>query len=128
VTFANAKDLADARRDPDRAVIRPMPTRLIKPLKSALDAPDEAVKRVWGLEAVRATTSPQTGKGVRVAVLDTGIDASHPAFDGVELVQRNFTAKATRTWTDTGRTAPERSSGATSTARGSASPHTSPPP
>ena len=41
----------------------------------------------WGLEAVASRTawaSPlaSTGVGVRVAVLDTGLDASHPAFAG----------------------------------------------
>lgn len=45
----------------------------------------------WGLKAVRATTSPFTGKGVTVAVLDTGIDRQHRAFAGVEIIGRNFT-------------------------------------
>ena len=48
----------------------------------------------WGIHAVGADTSSWSGDGVRVAVLDTGIDASHPAFDGVELVQRNFTGES----------------------------------
>jgi subtilisin family serine protease len=48
----------------------------------------------WGIQAVGADRSPFSGDGVRVAVLDTGIDASHPAFDGVELVQRNFTSES----------------------------------
>ena len=40
-----------------------------------------------------ADTSPFTAKGVTVAVLDTGIDATHPAFEGVELIQKDFTGE-----------------------------------
>ncbi len=36
----------------------------------------------WGLQATRAHTSRFTGNGVRVAVLDTGIDVNHPDFVG----------------------------------------------
>ena len=43
-----------------------------------------------GLPAVGAHTSPFTGQGVTVAVLDTGIDASHQAFAGKTMVTRNF--------------------------------------
>ncbi|MGW1603822.1 S8 family serine peptidase [Streptomyces eurythermus] len=32
----------------------------------------------WGLQAVRANHSHLTGQGVRVAVLDTGVDTEHP--------------------------------------------------
>ena len=34
----------------------------------------------WGLQAVGATETPLTGAGIRVAVLDTGVDLSHPDF------------------------------------------------
>ena len=47
----------------------------------------------WGVKAVGADTSPFTGDGVIVSVLDTGIDAAHPAFAGVEIVQRDFTGE-----------------------------------
>ena len=53
-----------------------------------------SMSTAWGIQAVGADRSPFSGDGVRVAVLDTGIDASHPAFDGVELVQRNFTSES----------------------------------
>jgi subtilisin family serine protease len=41
---------------------------------------------------VRATDSPFDGDGITVAVLDTGIDPNHPAFQGVTVVQKNFTS------------------------------------
>ena len=36
----------------------------------------------WGIEAVGAHTSALDGRGVTVAVLDTGINTDHPAFAG----------------------------------------------
>ncbi|RZQ63700.1 S8 family serine peptidase [Amycolatopsis suaedae] len=44
----------------------------------------------WGLQAVGAPQSPMTGKGVRVAVLDTGFDAAHPDFAGRVVVTSSF--------------------------------------
>ncbi len=46
-----------------------------------------------GLLAVNADTCPFTGQGVTVAVLDTGIDATHPAFKGKKLAKRDFTGE-----------------------------------
>ena len=78
-----------AERDPEVvAVARAMPTRLIAPF----DAPEPAAGAPsWGVASVGATASPFDGAGVRVAVLDTGIDAGHPAFAGVNLTERDFT-------------------------------------
>jgi subtilisin family serine protease len=45
----------------------------------------------WGLEQVGALASPLTGAGVTVAVLDTGIDRNHPAFQGMTLIEEDFT-------------------------------------
>lgn len=44
----------------------------------------------WGLQAVRAQESGFTGRGIRVAVLDTGFDAGHPDFTGREITTRSF--------------------------------------
>jgi subtilisin family serine protease len=40
-----------------------------------------------------ADTSPFDGAGIVVAVLDTGIDATHPAFNGVNLIEKDFTGE-----------------------------------
>ena len=50
-----------------------------------------------GLLAVNAHTCPFTGQGVTVAVLDTGIDATHPAFKGKQLAMRDFTGEGVTT-------------------------------
>ncbi|UFS99494.1 S8 family peptidase [Nocardia huaxiensis] len=68
-----------------------MPMKLIEPMEAAPGFETEVGPATWGVTAVGAPNSPFTGKGVTVAVLDTGIDATHPAFKGVDLVQRDFT-------------------------------------
>ena len=82
-------DVEDMRRDPAvRAITRPMPTRLIAPVG---DASSDDASVTWGVEAVGAEASPFDGAGVKVAVLDTGIDPTHDAFSGVSLDMKNFT-------------------------------------
>lgn len=44
----------------------------------------------WGLQAVHAQKSPHSGRGVKVAVLDTGLDTSHPDFAGRDVTARSF--------------------------------------
>jgi len=54
-----------------------------------------AAKMPDGLMAVGAHTSPFSGQGVTVAILDTGIDDSHPAFQGKTIVKKDFTGEGT---------------------------------
>ncbi len=44
----------------------------------------------WGLQATRVASSRWTGRGVRVAVLDTGMDLNHPDFVGRRITARSF--------------------------------------
>jgi subtilisin len=44
----------------------------------------------WGLQAVRAQESGYTGRGIRIAVLDTGFDAGHPDFAGRDVTTMSF--------------------------------------
>ncbi len=77
-------DLGDLRHDPNVIELVPsIPLSLIEPFDESV--PESSPHHAWGVKAVGATSSPQTGAGVTVAVLDTGIDISHPAFAGVEL-------------------------------------------
>jgi subtilisin family serine protease len=52
---------------------------------------DEA--RAYGRKLIGATTvSPQCGKGVRIGLLDAGVDQSHPALIGRDIASRSFLA------------------------------------
>lgn len=78
------RDAADLRRDPSvEDVIPSIPFTLIEPLDEPSAEPTAAAEAAWGIEAVGCGASPQTGAGVTVAVLDTGIDRGHPAFAGL---------------------------------------------
>src|SRR5574341_2234795 len=69
-------------RAADVAAMAPaMPTTLIRPK----DGPLPAAGPSWGIAAVGAEASAFDGTDVVVAILDTGIDAQHPAFQGVDL-------------------------------------------
>lgn len=53
-----------------------------------LPAEDTTVS--WGVAAVGADTSAFTGQGIRIAVLDTGLELQHPDFQGRSAVSRSF--------------------------------------
>ena len=44
----------------------------------------------WGLQATKAAASKFSGKGIKVAVLDTGLELQHPDFAGRVIVARSF--------------------------------------
>ena len=44
----------------------------------------------WGLQATRVLSSPYRGRGIRVAILDTGLDLRHPDFAGRAVVAKSF--------------------------------------
>jgi hypothetical protein len=52
-------------------------------------AANEAVS-TWGLQATKVMASRWSGKGIRVAVLDTGLDLQHPDFVGRQITARSF--------------------------------------
>jgi subtilisin family serine protease len=84
-------DVRSLSRDPAVGAIAPvMPTTLIHPVGEPEDGTTEATGTAWGVNAVGADRSSRTGAGVVVALLDTGIDASHPAFTDVQLIQMDF--------------------------------------
>lgn len=63
-----------------------------------LDAQVRAARLDWNLRQINAPDawrSGLAGKGVRVAVLDTGVDTTHPALKGKVVAQANFTSSDT---------------------------------
>ncbi|WP_208539212.1 S8 family serine peptidase [Algihabitans albus] len=47
-------------------------------------------ERTWGVAATGAFDSRFTGEGIKVAVLDTGLDLQHPDYSGRSVVNRSF--------------------------------------
>ncbi len=72
--------------------------RLIAELSNGIAAGNQSAvlaqlnqdKATWGLQVTSVLSSPFTGKGVRVAVLDTGIDLKHPDFLGRKIKSKSF--------------------------------------
>lgn len=63
--------------------------------------------RTYGLEKIRLPSFQQAhpkidGSGVRVGIIDTGIEASHPAFGGKNILFRDFTSNRTDPYDDHG--------------------------
>lgn len=55
-----------------------------------LDVQPEVLGVTWGLAACRVPLSLRSGAGIKVAVLDTGMDLSHPDFNGRTFVTNSF--------------------------------------
>jgi subtilisin family serine protease len=80
-------EVVDVIKDPQVQAVAPtMPTALIMPFESSAGT----ARDTWGLAAVKADISSCTGEGVVVAILDTGIDKNHPAFNGVDITEQDF--------------------------------------
>jgi subtilisin family serine protease len=87
------KEIQDLRINPDVHLAVPeMRIKLVEPVAREINMPAEK-NETWGVSAVGALQSPCTGKGVTVAVLDTGIDAGHAAFSGMKIEQKDFTGE-----------------------------------
>ena len=93
-----AQELQELAAEPDFiAAAEVMSTRLLSPVAAANFDPATAGvegtrrRQSWGIAAVGADRSKYTGADVTVALLDTGIDAAHPAFRNISLVEKDFT-------------------------------------
>ncbi len=91
-----AHEIQDLRRDKTVTdIVRPIPIALIAPVAASGPAavPTAQEGATWGVQVTGALQSTYTGNGVTIAILDTGIDATHEAFNGIELVQKDFTGE-----------------------------------
>ncbi len=65
------------------------------PVDAAARSAADSAELTWGLQAIQirhAQESGQTGETMRLAVLDTGFDASHPDFAGRSVTLESFIA------------------------------------
>jgi subtilisin family serine protease len=97
VASLNENEAADLQRDDDvLASALSIPISLIRPMAvgAGEDAQAEQSARAagisWGVQEVAPHAGPDAGAATTVAVLDTGIDPTHPAFNGVNLTRKNF--------------------------------------
>jgi subtilisin family serine protease len=67
--------------------------KLVEPVATANAGVPAEPGAAWGVEAVGAIDCRFSGAGVKVAVLDTGIDADHEAFRGLSVTERDFTGE-----------------------------------
>lgn len=56
---------------------------------------EDSATSTWGLDAVNCLASKANGNGIKLAVLDTGIDLGHPDFAGRHIVTDTFVADET---------------------------------
>jgi subtilisin family serine protease len=84
-------EAADRRRDERVEDVMPsINLSLIAPLDLASQSPEAG--DAWGIEAVGADRCDQDGRGVTIAILDTGIDRHHSAFAKTDLQLVDFVA------------------------------------
>ncbi|MGQ0779441.1 MAG: S8 family serine peptidase [Pseudonocardiales bacterium] len=98
VVTATAEQAAELRR----AAAEPGPITIVEPevvvwaVRPAIPVAEptaaEETTLSWGLSVIGADLSRATGAGVRVAVLDTGLDLQHPDFVGRTVVSSSFIA------------------------------------
>ncbi|WGW04403.1 S8 family serine peptidase [Tropicibacter oceani] len=85
------RQLREASNDPSLLAMAPVvPTRLLAPEPLDDLRADELVPG-WGQRAIGADRTHMTGKGARVAILDTGVATQHPCLEGVSLIAKDFT-------------------------------------
>lgn len=63
------------------------PSSLVGPLPSAIASEAAAT---WGLAATKADKARYSGSGIRIAILDTGLDRSHGDFVGRSIIGESF--------------------------------------
>lgn len=97
-------DVRDGLRDKREieTVAPPMPMSLIEPFSCEPAAMQELLLKsrqagvAWGLDAMGVDPSKFDGAGVSIAVIDTGIQRSHPAFAHIPqeaMLEADFTGK-----------------------------------
>ena len=61
----------------------------------ALQPYADTAHHTWGVAATGAETSPYLGRGIKICVLDTGLDLQHPDFAGRAVASQSFVAGET---------------------------------
>lgn len=62
----------------------------IPPIEQANDSGFSDSSTSWGLQASKVVSSRYSGTGIKVAILDTGLDLAHPDFVGRAIASQSF--------------------------------------
>ncbi|MBX2987347.1 MAG: S8 family serine peptidase [Bdellovibrionaceae bacterium] len=90
----------------DEQIASVRPNRIYRLVRPAQEAPPSAEKFTYGLTKIRLpelqqkTQGTLDGRGVRVGILDTGIDASHPDLKGRTILFKDFISGRTTPYDD----------------------------
>ncbi|WP_051236892.1 S8 family peptidase [Paenibacillus pinihumi] len=63
--------------------------------QQVMEVYEDTSMETWGLQATNVNNSQYSGRGIRVAVLDTGFDFSHPDFRGRRIESQSFVSGET---------------------------------
>lgn len=77
----------------DRLLDHLVPTNGVQKMLSlpGMQVLDETIT-TWGLQITKVVNSKFSGRGIKVAVLDTGLDLTHPDFVGRRIASKSFIA------------------------------------
>ncbi|MGK7928252.1 MAG: S8 family serine peptidase, partial [Spirulina sp.] len=59
----------------------------VEPIIGVQETEEDAA---WGLIATQVTKSPYSGRGIKIAILDTGLDLKHPDFADRKIISQSF--------------------------------------
>jgi subtilisin family serine protease len=74
------------------ALIDHLLTGNVKEIPLGTESAQDESSTTWGLQVTGTATSRFSGAGIRVAILDTGFDLSHPDFAGRSIISKSFVA------------------------------------
>ncbi len=70
--------------------VKQLPVEMQAQLPSAIPETEDAT---WGLHATKILSSPFTGEGIKIAILDTGLDFQHPDFSERNIIKESFVSE-----------------------------------